>query len=212
TGYTSFQKRKRLPFTELLTILSTISKTIAEMHTNGVVHQDIKVKNVLYRKDEQGNVEAKLIDFGHSYRPSKTRATNKSNGHHYGTVRYSSPELLNTESQLPTIFEQRKAEDMYALGCLIYELSYQKPLPWDDDMYVALKDSSVRDERGKLALSIHNEEVEKLLESSRTAPGSILSPQKQLEQICAHLLDSNPKTRFTIAEFQAALEKITSNP
>lgn len=206
TDYMSPDKQKRISVPELITVLSDIGNTLSKMHEDGVVHQDLKVKNVLYKKDAEGCVQAKVIDFGHSHAPSQTKFTSKSASHRYGTIRYSSPELLDPKMQHRNLFEQRKAEDMYALGCLFYEIFYQKPLPWNADVYGAFKGKSDdKESHRKKGLTLQKTTAESLLRSSTDLP---VTPEKQLEWICARLLDPNPKTRITISEFQIALGEL----
>ena len=63
-----------------------IAEAIAYLHTNGVLHRDIKDENVIINE----HFDIKLIDFG--------SATFHRPGYHfttfYGTVEYCSPEVL----------------------------------------------------------------------------------------------------------------------
>jgi serine/threonine protein kinase len=41
-------------------------KGITYLHINQIYHRDIKLENILIKKDEDGNTKVKIIDFGFS--------------------------------------------------------------------------------------------------------------------------------------------------
>jgi serine/threonine protein kinase len=79
-------------------------------HRQGVVHRDLKPENVLF--DERG--AARLTDFGIALSQGYARLTRK--GLQIGTTHYMSPEQITGK-------KLTGASDLYALGCLLYELS-----------------------------------------------------------------------------------------
>jgi len=98
----------------VLHVLLRIAETLAQIHGEGVVHGDVTPRNIVFR-DETDPV---LIDFGmaladfepRSFRelPSGVRAA-------LGTPAYLAPELVVNEA-----IDARA--DLYALGCIAYEL------------------------------------------------------------------------------------------
>lgn len=97
---------------------------IEHMHNRGVIHRDLKPENVLL--DDQMHI--KITDFGtakllHDPRkplsddesPESTRAKS-----FVGTAEYVSPELLTDKSAC-------KASDLWAFGCIIYQLLAGRP-------------------------------------------------------------------------------------
>jgi len=89
------------------------------MHTNGVMHRDLKSENVLI--DRFGHVT--LTDFG----VSKGNIENKSHGRTRtkmkGTVEYVAPEMIQKE-------EYGYAVDFFSLGLVIYEMLTQGEHPF----------------------------------------------------------------------------------
>lgn len=110
-----------------------ILDTIDFMHTQGVIHRDLKPENVLL--DEHMHV--KITDFGTAklLNPSKSNQhpdgiseaaelldgsdKNKANSF-VGTAEYVSPELLRDKTAC-------KASDLWAFGCIIYQLFAGRP-------------------------------------------------------------------------------------
>lgn len=90
------------------------------MHRNGVIHRDLKPENILIDKE----FKIQITDFG------TAKLLDKSNGGEYpqdaraksfvGTAEYVSPELLNDKSC-------GRPADIWALGCIIYQMIGGKP-------------------------------------------------------------------------------------
>jgi serine/threonine protein kinase len=85
------------------------------------VHRDVKASNVLL--DQDGS--AALTDFGLAKRDDWSRLTKM--GQVMGTVDYIAPELLRGEKATP-------ASDLYALGCVAYEMLAGHP-PFEGGMF-----------------------------------------------------------------------------
>ncbi|KAI4190995.1 MAG: hypothetical protein L6R41_000445 [Letrouitia leprolyta] len=110
-----------------------ILDTIDFMHARGVIHRDLKPENVLL--DDHMHVKitdfgtAKLLDTSKNASNSKSipetielldgSETNKANSF-VGTAEYVSPELLRDKTAC-------KASDLWAFGCIIYQLLAGRP-------------------------------------------------------------------------------------
>ncbi|XP_032238583.1 mitogen-activated protein kinase kinase kinase 2 isoform X2 [Nematostella vectensis] len=96
-----------------------ILEGILYLHTNRIVHRDIKGANIL--RDLYGNV--KLADFGASKRLQTIRSKTGFRSVH-GTPYWMAPEVINGEGY------GRKA-DVWSVGCTVVEMLTTKP-PWAD--------------------------------------------------------------------------------
>lgn len=203
TKYTSSHDRKKLSTQEIVEILSQVTQTLHQMHEDGFAHHDFKVKNVLIRRNQKGKIEAKLIDFGHSFRINKERyAKKRAKG--YGTLRYTSPDTLEHPKDLSDINLLAKADDMFALGCLMYEVYFQKRLPWADDTYKACKDKENKSHRVD-AVKIITKKAHQLYEMSRDTKDR---KESEFLKIMSRLLEPDPRKRMKIAEFLVALSEL----
>jgi eukaryotic-like serine/threonine-protein kinase len=110
-----------LPVPELVQILAEVASGLDALHRAGLVHRDVKSSNVLL--DERGS--AALTDFGLARREDWSRLTRM--GQVMGTVDYIAPELLRGDRATP-------ASDLYALGCLTYEMLAGRP-PFQGGMF-----------------------------------------------------------------------------
>lgn len=90
-----------------------ICSALEVIHEKGVVHADLKPQNVLL---SGSNYDPKLTDFGISQKLHKGYGFVHDLG---GTLPYCSPEVLRGE-------KYNAKTDIWALGCLIYELSSRR--------------------------------------------------------------------------------------
>ncbi|TDB91893.1 serine/threonine protein kinase [Actinomadura sp. KC216] len=101
------------------------ARALAAAHTAGVVHGDVKPANLLLSDDGV----LKLTDFGIA-RPLHVPVTEEAAGKVVGTAGYLAPEVALGHPP-------GKASDLYALGCVLYELSTGQP-PFTADTSVAV--------------------------------------------------------------------------
>jgi serine/threonine-protein kinase len=99
-----------LPLEEAVRIVEQVGAGLDELHDTGLVHRDVKASNVLLREDGT----AMLTDLGLARGPRDTALTRP--GQVLGTLEYLAPELVRGEAATPD-------SDVYALGCLAYELT-----------------------------------------------------------------------------------------
>ncbi|MBP0456856.1 protein kinase domain-containing protein [Streptomyces montanisoli] len=107
----------QLPVSWVAAIGAQIAAGLTAAHTAGVVHRDLKPANVMLTRD--GTV--KVLDFGMGSvvdDPDQTRLT--STGVSVGTARYMAPEQFRAE-------RVSASADLYALGCILYELLIGRP-------------------------------------------------------------------------------------
>ncbi|MFF0344995.1 protein kinase [Kribbella sp. NPDC004875] len=90
-------------------------------HRHDIVHRDIKPDNLLI--DVDGSV--KVADFGIARSPGSSTLTTTESGTILGTSYYLAPERALGRSATP-------ASDVYALGCVLYQLLVGRP-PFEGD-------------------------------------------------------------------------------
>jgi serine/threonine protein kinase len=124
------QRPHRLPMEEASTILTQVGRALQYLHEQGVVHGNLRPKNILFN----AKGEALLTDFGINMmletigRPPVTFGPSPPTH----TVEYIAPEQLNGTAS--------KESDQYALGCIAYELfTGRPPFTGDTIVDVALK-------------------------------------------------------------------------
>ena len=90
-----------------------VALALAHVHSNGVVHRDVKPENVLLSP-----AGAILLDFGHARAPSIAPITESREEKKYivGTANYVSPEQVAGRR----VADSRS--DLYSLGCVLLEM------------------------------------------------------------------------------------------
>lgn len=166
--------------------LRQFAEAISFMHTNGVIHADLKPENLMLSSEKDGVALLKIVDFGtavmcDSDSNSKSQQQTSS-AEIVGTTAYWSPEMFDKNAQ-PT-----EASDMWAIGCVLYILvtgshPFDKSgLATDDEVTRHIREA--RDG----TYNAFDERVEGLSES---CIGLMKS-----------LLQSNPRERMTSEEFR----------
>jgi serine/threonine-protein kinase len=118
-----FRSEGALEWRRVLQIMGGLCDSLAEAHSLGVIHRDLRPENILVETRPTARDFVKVTDFGlskvinDSNSPSPTPV-----GQHIGTIQYASPEQL-----LSKPLDGRA--DLYALGILGYLLvTGQHPL------------------------------------------------------------------------------------
>jgi eukaryotic-like serine/threonine-protein kinase len=106
--------RAALSPAEASSLIADVADALDLAHRHGIVHRDVKPENILF-------VEGRpvLTDFGVAY--VAEAETKTQTGAMVGTLLYMSPEQLDSRSAVDA------RADVYALGCILYELLYGKP-------------------------------------------------------------------------------------
>jgi serine/threonine-protein kinase len=104
-------RERQLPVTEAIRLALEVADALAAAHAHGVVHRDIKPENVMLSAGH-----ALVTDFGIAKAIDGTGASQlTSAGMVVGTPAYMSPEQA-------TAGEVDGRTDIYALGCMLYEM------------------------------------------------------------------------------------------
>lgn len=123
------QKKGKVDETEARQIIIQICQAIAYCHSNGVVHRDLKLENVLFLDDPE-ELSVKVIDFGISgvctaFQADKVDA---------GTIVYMPPEAF---SGVP--LTTSPSIDVWAIGLMMYAMLFGT-LPFYSDNEKQLKE------------------------------------------------------------------------
>ena len=119
--YQLLHSSKELLWSLRKSIASDIAVGLNYLHESGIIHRDLKSLNVLL----DGNDQAKLADFGLSGIKTETASTMTVTTSTPGTVRWMAPELFKRMGKC------NRSTDIYAMGCVFWELSSRK-LPFQD--------------------------------------------------------------------------------
>ncbi|MDB4964097.1 MAG: serine/threonine protein kinase with repeat [Myxococcales bacterium] len=110
-----------IPPIRALKIGRDVASALSETHAADVVHRDLKPSNIMWRRDRNGDDRITLVDFGIAIaNPGNADATRLTTNGLIGTPHYMSPEQAHGE-----IADARA--DLYALGCILFELVTGKP-------------------------------------------------------------------------------------
>ena len=106
----------QLPVNESVRLATEIASALDYAHRHGVVHRDIKPENILLHDGS-----ALVADFGIALAVSTAGGRMTESGMSLGTPHYMSPEQAMGEREITP------RSDVYALGCITYEMLVGEP-------------------------------------------------------------------------------------
>ena len=117
TLWDRMETEKQLPVDEAIRIASAVANALDYAHRKGVIHRDIKPANILMQDGQ-----AVVADFGIALAVSAAGAGRLTEtGLSVGTPHYMSPEQATGDQTIGP------ATDIYALGCVLYEMLVGEP-------------------------------------------------------------------------------------
>ena len=149
--------------TEALNIIIMIAKALEHAHAQGLIHRDVKPKNIMMTPDRI----AKLADMGLARVASDEEVAQAEAGRAFGTPYYISPEQIRGEVNIDF------RADIYSLGATLYHLVTGK-VPFEGDtpaavMHKHLKEALVPPDHLNMDLSVGlGEIVEVMMAKDRT--------------------------------------------
>lgn len=169
-----------LSIEEAVDTLIAVCAGVVAAHDAGILHRDLKPRNIFLARTSMGEVEAKVLDFGISkIEDGGVSAGLTDTGTVMGTAHYMSPEQVEGE-----VIDARA--DQYSLGVVLYECVTGRRPHEGASMYAVMRSIG----EGKII------------------PPSGLRPElpAQLEAAILRAMSRNPADRFeTVHAFGAAL-------
>ena len=134
----------------ILYIILGICQGLKEIHNNNLIHRDIKPENIFLNAD----LTIKIGDFGLSKELNNFKDYAKS---FVGTFLYMSPEIFKGQ-------KYNNKVDMWALGCIIYELCTLN-FCFNGNSYEELIKNITDGKHGTIDKKIYGEDLKKLIDS-----------------------------------------------
>ncbi|MEZ4225482.1 MAG: serine/threonine-protein kinase [Polyangiaceae bacterium] len=134
--YDMMTRVRRLDTTLTLRIAIHSCRGLGKAHEANVIHRDLKPENIFLTKSEEGELVAKILDFGlakfyESTEPDAANIRLTREGALFGTPAYMSPEQAKGRGDVD------HRADLWALGCIVYECLTAQTV-WNVDQGVAM--------------------------------------------------------------------------
>lgn len=111
--------KEPLPWSFRWIIANDIARGVAYLHSQNILHRDLKSANVLLTAD----FHAKISDFGMAKLKVETSSSTKTQAK--GTIRWQAPELFKRNAQAT------ESSDVYSMGMIFWEMTNRK-IPFED--------------------------------------------------------------------------------
>jgi serine/threonine protein kinase len=128
------QSGGRMRATDVVAYARAIAQAAAEAHHAGIIHRDLKPQNVMIEPSRSGK-RVKVLDFGLAKLSGEDTSSSAMPitlaGLVVGTPLYVAPELNGGA-------KADARSDIYAIGCIVYEMLVGRPPFVSDDMWAIL--------------------------------------------------------------------------
>src|SRR4051812_22651070 len=122
-GDSLYERMTKIRFLDAETTVTIAIQTcrgLTKAHAASIVHRDLKPENIFLTKNEEGQLLAKILDFGLAkfYAPmegTKQQQRLTREGAVFGTPAYMSPEQVRGQGAVD------HRADLWALACIVYE-------------------------------------------------------------------------------------------
>lgn len=180
-------RQTQLNLYQALTIAIQLCQALSAAHQSKVVHRDLKPENIFLLQMPDNDIFIKVLDFGIA-KNLDTQERMTQTGQVFGTPEYMSPEQCRGSSKI----DQRS--DLYALGCILYELIGGHP-PFQGESMLKVLFKHVSDDYPPLIAKdelTHGHEdlialIDELLQKKpKDRPTSANQVRKRLERLLQH--------------------------
>ncbi len=202
----SISNKKRFSFKQKMDVMSDLLEGLAAIHDKGLVHRDLTTRNVLLESSSRGEgkkprMSAVIADFG------RIKHIDSANGVKVQfNSRYLAPEGIIAERLSG---EDYYATDLFALGCILHKLHFEKSGPWIDK--TNLKNPTQPDaiKESKFIYDLkHYREVRLSKLILNRGYGTDLSTGDKVEHLILQLVHPEPAKRGTARAHAEAMQTI----
>ncbi|MBS1952992.1 MAG: serine/threonine protein kinase [Cyanobacteria bacterium SZAS-4] len=193
------QKNGDMPVDHALQIFIQACSGLAQAHSKGVIHRDLKPGNLFLINEPDGHELVKIVDFGIAKIQSTDGAISQSltqPGEVFGSPLYMSPEQCQGKS-----LDARS--DIYSLGCVLYEtLTGMPPLMGVNSFETMNK--HVSEQPPSMRTIVPNKEIPELLDACvlKSLAKNPDERQQTMTEFKKQLIDSVKGSRISLGEVE----------
>lgn len=198
----ALDKKYTLSTYEKMKVACDILEGLNSLHMRGIVHRDLGARNhfidIPKGKPGRRKVTASIADLGRA-----TYAVRAADTKVQGNTTYTAPEGLYRKKLKGKDYYKT---DIFAVGCVLYRVFYNKKAPWQEKSYVKDSKKSLhrRYKSMKHAIKRSTKARRQYLESK----SSKLTAKEQFELLVLSMVHTDPQKRSTAQQLSKKMNKI----
>lgn len=194
---------------EILSFLRDTCNGLAFLHSQGILHHDLKTENVLLHWEHQDSMipKALISDFGSSVDQSENRRRQRTG--RTGTLDWVPPESLKKDPRTGQLYEVTQTGDMWQLGLVLHCLCFFR-LPYQESDDIDRLREEIQRYPGYLLPSSSRDQfpIDSQSLSSHVPPADRLDLPRPLMKLLAGLLCLDPSLRPSCSTVLKCIENI----
>ncbi len=187
---------------EKMHIALSIIKGLEGMQKRNIVHKDLHQHNYLVNISKRKNsskrdIEVVIADLGLAEYIWKSRHKRPQ-----GDTNFTPPEGIVKKLSGKAFY----STDLYAVGCLLYQICYEKMPYWQEVNYPKMANSP-KERAKRLYQLIEKSTASRRFELNAKSRSAKLTPKEEFEATILQMVNPNPKKRLKVKQARKQLEE-----
>ena len=203
---TAFDEKYKFSLYEKERIALSLLNGLSELHKRKIVHRDLSSRNYLINipkgKPGRRNIKAAVADLGRAMYAKDAAFTKVQ-----GNTTFTPPEGIFKDKMRGSKYY---AADVYALGCVLYQLFYDEDPKWKNSEYVKNTKVPEKIRYKELVEGIDRYTKSRRNELEHKKVSGHISAKEEFEYLILRMVNPDPKKRGSMLQLSQEMQRIVN--